>query len=69
VLRRLFGPKRKEVVGGWRRWHNDELHNLHAYIITTTTTTTTVELRRMRLAGHVTHIRAEKCAQNFGQKA
>jgi hypothetical protein len=28
VPRRIFGPKRKEVVGGWRRLHNEELHNL-----------------------------------------
>jgi hypothetical protein len=27
---RLFGPKREEVVGGWRRLHNEELHNLYA---------------------------------------
>jgi len=30
VLRRIFGPKREEVAGGWRRLHNEELHNLHA---------------------------------------
>jgi hypothetical protein len=30
VLRRLFGPKREEVAGGWRRLHNEELHNLYA---------------------------------------
>jgi hypothetical protein len=28
VLRRLFGSKREEEVGGWRRTHNDELRNL-----------------------------------------
>jgi hypothetical protein len=27
VLRRIFGPKNEEVVGGWRRLHNEELHN------------------------------------------
>jgi hypothetical protein len=27
LLRRIFGPKREEVVGGWRRLHNEELHN------------------------------------------
>jgi hypothetical protein len=34
-LRRIFGPKREEVAGGWRRLHNEELHNLNAspYII------------------------------------
>jgi hypothetical protein len=30
VLRRIFRPKRKEVVGGWRRLHNEELHDLYA---------------------------------------
>jgi hypothetical protein len=29
VLRRIFGPKRDEVTGGWRKLHNDELHNLY----------------------------------------
>jgi hypothetical protein len=30
VLRRIFGPKREKVAGGWRRLHNEELHNLYA---------------------------------------
>jgi hypothetical protein len=30
VLRRIFGPKRKEVAGGWRRLHNEELHKFYA---------------------------------------
>jgi hypothetical protein len=29
VLRGIFGPKREEVVEGWRRLHNEELHDLH----------------------------------------
>jgi uncharacterized protein (UPF0335 family) len=29
VLRRTFGPKRDEVTAGWRKLHNEELHNLH----------------------------------------
>jgi hypothetical protein len=29
VLRRIFGNKREEVAGGWRRLHNEELYNLH----------------------------------------
>jgi hypothetical protein len=28
-LRRISGPKREEVAGGWRRLHNEELHNLY----------------------------------------
>jgi hypothetical protein len=30
VLRRIFGPEREEVAGGWRRLHNEEFHNLFA---------------------------------------
>jgi hypothetical protein len=30
VLRRIFGPKKEEEVGGWRRLHNEELHNMYA---------------------------------------
>jgi hypothetical protein len=30
VVRRIFGPKREEVAGSWRRLHNEELHNLCA---------------------------------------
>jgi hypothetical protein len=29
VLRRIFEPKRVEVAGGWRKLHNEELHNLY----------------------------------------
>jgi hypothetical protein len=28
VLRRICRPKREEVAGGWKRLHNEELHNL-----------------------------------------
>jgi len=28
VLRRIFGLKREKVAGGWRRLHNEALHNL-----------------------------------------
>jgi hypothetical protein len=30
VLRRIFGPKREEVTGGWRKLHNEDLHNLYS---------------------------------------
>jgi hypothetical protein len=30
VLGRIFGPERDEVAGGWRKLHNEELHNLYA---------------------------------------
>jgi hypothetical protein len=30
MLRRIFGPKRDDVMGGWRKLHNEELHNLYS---------------------------------------
>jgi hypothetical protein len=30
VLRRIFGPKRDEVTGGWRKLHNEELRGLYS---------------------------------------
>jgi hypothetical protein len=30
VLRRIFGLKRDEMMGGWRKLHNEELHNLYS---------------------------------------
>jgi hypothetical protein len=30
VFRRIFGPKRDGVTGGWRKLHNEELHNLYS---------------------------------------
>jgi hypothetical protein len=30
VLRRTFGPTRDDVTGGWRKLHNEELHNLYS---------------------------------------
>jgi hypothetical protein len=30
VLRRIFGAKRNEIIGGWRKLHNEELHNFYS---------------------------------------
>jgi hypothetical protein len=49
VLRRIFGPKREEVGGDWRRMHNEELHNSY----TSPHTIRMVISRRMRSARHV----------------
>jgi hypothetical protein len=34
VLRRIFGPKRDDVMGDWRKLHNEKLHNLYSLPIT-----------------------------------
>jgi hypothetical protein len=31
VLRGIFGPKRDEVIGGWRKLHNGDIHNLYCW--------------------------------------
>jgi hypothetical protein len=32
VLRRIFGPKRDKVMGGWRKLHNEGLHDLYSLL-------------------------------------
>jgi hypothetical protein len=48
-LRRTFGPKRDEVMGGWRKLHKEELHNLYS----SPNLIRIIKSRRMRWAGHV----------------
>jgi hypothetical protein len=58
VLRRIFGPKRDEVTGGWRKLHNEELHNLYS----SPSIIRMIKLRSMIWAGHVsTNYREEEC--------
>jgi hypothetical protein len=47
VLRTIFGPKRKKGAGGWRRLHNEELHNLY----TLSNIIRVIRSRRMRWEG------------------
>ena len=49
VLRRMFGPKRDEITGEWRRLHIEELNDLYS----SPNIMRVVKSRRMRLAGHV----------------
>jgi hypothetical protein len=49
VLRKIFGSKRDEVTGGWRKLHNEELHGLYP----SPSIVTVIKVRRMRWAGHV----------------
>jgi hypothetical protein len=49
VLRRMFGPKRGEVMGGWRKLHKEELHDLYSL----PSIMRMIKWRRMMWAGHV----------------
>jgi hypothetical protein len=66
VLRRIFGCKKDEVMGEWRKMHSGELHNLYSSpdIIRQTRS------RRMRWVGICgMHGRGEKSVEGFGGKA
>jgi hypothetical protein len=52
VLRRIFGPKRDEATGEWRKLHNEELHNSYS----SPDIIRQVKSRRMRWAGHVARV-------------
>jgi hypothetical protein len=58
VLRRIFGPNREKVVRGWRRLHNEELHNLYA----SPNINGAIKSRMMRCAGHVVRVRGMRNA-------
>jgi hypothetical protein len=49
MLRRIFGSKRDEVPGDWRKLHNEKLHNLYS----SSSIIRLIKSRRMRWAGNV----------------
>jgi hypothetical protein len=61
VLRRIFGPKRDEVTGGWRKLHNEELHGLHS----SPSIVRVNKARRVRWAGHVARMGEVRGAYNI----
>jgi hypothetical protein len=61
VLRRIFGPKRDEVTGGWIKLCNEELHGLY----TSPNIIRMIKPRRMRWVGHVAHMGEMRNAQTI----
>jgi len=61
VLRSIFGPKRDEVTGEWRKLHNEELNNLYS----SPNALRVIKSRRMRWAGHVARMGEEKGVYRF----
>jgi hypothetical protein len=55
ALRRIFGSK-KEVTGGWRKLHNEELHNLYS----SPSIITIIKSWRLRSTGHVARMREKR---------
>jgi hypothetical protein len=58
LLRRIFGPKRDEVTGGWRKLHSEELHSLYS----SPSIIRTIKSGRMRWVGRVTRMGAKRNA-------
>jgi hypothetical protein len=58
---RIFGPKREEVAGGWRRLHNEELHNSNAL----PNVIGVIESRSLRWAGHAARMGDMKNSDNI----
>jgi hypothetical protein len=58
VLRGIFGPKRDEVIGGWRKLHNEGLHNLYC----SPSIIRIITPKRMRWAGHVARMGPKRIA-------
>ena len=56
MLRRIFGPRRDEVTGEWRRLHNEELNDFYS----SPNIVRVIKSRRMRWAGHVVRIGEER---------
>ena len=56
VLRRIFGPRRGEVIEKWRRLHNEELNDLYS----SPNIVWVIKSRRMRWAGHVARMGEER---------
>jgi hypothetical protein len=61
VLMRIFGPKRDEVTGEWRKLHNEELHDLYSSL----SINRIIKSRRMRWAGHVARMGEKRNAYRF----
>jgi hypothetical protein len=58
VLRRIFGPRRDEVMGGWRKLQKEELHNLYS----SSNTIRKFKSMRIRWTGHIAGIREKRNA-------
>jgi hypothetical protein len=58
VLRKIFGPKKDEVKGEWRKLSSSELYDLYC----SPNTIRVFKLIIMRWAGHVAHMEVRKCA-------
>ena len=65
VLRRIFGPKRDEVTGVWRKLHSEELNDLYS----SPNMVRVIKSRRMGWAGHVARVgEGKRRVKGFGEE-
>ena len=55
-MRRIFGPRKEEVTGEWRRLHSEEINDLYS----SPNIVRVIKLRRMRWTGHVARMDEER---------
>jgi hypothetical protein len=58
MLRRIFGPKKNEVMGEWRKLHNEELRYLYS-------SPSIIKSKRMRWAGHLARMGEKRNANRL----
>jgi hypothetical protein len=64
ILRRIFGPKREEITGRWRKLLDEVLHNLYS----SSNIIRVIKSRRMRWVGHKSYMRDKECMYSFSQR-
>jgi hypothetical protein len=65
ILRRIFGPKRDEVIGEWRKLHNEELNDLYC----SPSMVWLIKSRRIRWAQHAARVGEKRgVCRVFGRK-
>jgi len=64
VLRRIFGPKRDDVTGEWRKIQNEDINGQYC----STNIVRVIKWRRMRWVGHVARMGKERCIQVYGEE-
>jgi hypothetical protein len=62
VLRRIFGPKRDEVIVELRKLHNEEFND----VFSSPDMVRVIKSRVMRWAGNIAHVGQDTCVQGFG---